>query len=105
MALDAARTTFGYAITCTGGTAAAQVIVGPTNTGNQIVQINGIYMTGAATTDIVTVTDFSGNCIFRSCATNTNGGAWITFNPAIRVDGLKVGVAGATSGWCTIFCQ
>lgn len=99
MAIDATRTSWGYAVTCTGGTAAATVIV-PAGTP---LQLQAIVVTGAATTDIVTVTDAAGNLIFRANAPSTSGSTSITFPGYIRPEGLKVGIAGATTGWCSIF--
>lgn len=101
MAIDAVKTMFGYAVTCTGGTAVATVIE---NKGT-IVNIAGITIIGAATTDIVTVSDFDGNMIFKNCALGTSNSATISFATPIRTDGLKVRVEGATTGWCTIFTE
>lgn len=101
MAIDAAKTSYGYAITCTGGTAAASVV----EKKEVSVSIVGILMTGAATTDIVTVTDWDGNLIFKGVAQNTGGSASMNICRPIRVNGLRVGVAGATTGWVTIFTE
>jgi hypothetical protein len=109
MAIDAARTEWGYCITCTGGTAVTTEVVGlimyPNAThGGRYVQICGIAMTGAATTDKVTVTDGHGNWIWSGVAANTNGSQSISFPIPIRVEGFRVGIAGATTGWCAVYC-
>lgn len=99
MSIDTAITSWGFAVTCTGGTAVATQV-----TANRVL-LSGIAVTGAATTDIVTVTDLAGNFIFRGVAANISGSATLSLAKPVPVIGLKVGVAGATTGWCSIFCS
>lgn len=100
MAIEAAQTSWGIAVTCTSGTAAATLVTSKPDTR---VRLSGILMTGAATTDIVTVTDGAGNLIFSGVAAATSGSYSLVLADSVPVLGLKVGIAGATTGKCAIF--
>jgi len=98
MAVIGTERTWGLACTCTGGTSAAEPIVGR----GANIAISAIVCGGAATTDIVTVYDGSGNLFWQGCSV-VNSTENITFgNNPPRLDGLKVGCAGATTGWVNI---
>lgn len=98
MAAELTQTAWGYSITCTSGTAVPAVVVAK---GTRL-KIAGIACGGAATTDITTVQDANGKQIFKGSAiVNTEDRLRIA--APIHVDGLAVGFAGATTGYCTIF--
>lgn len=96
MAIVGAKTAFGYVVTCTSGTATATTIT------TDSVLLSGICMAGAATTDIVTVTDKNSNFIFQGAAL-VGQSATLSLAAPVRVEGLMVGIAGATTGKCSIF--
>lgn len=100
MSIDTTKTAFGFALTCTGGTAAATVVSGA-ELGKRI-RVSGIICGGAATTDITTVTDANGVVIFVGAGTISVPFQTSWASP-VSFDGLKVGIAGATTGYCNIF--
>lgn len=98
--IDTATTSWGFAVTCTSGTAASTLI---TANATSRVLLSGIMFTGAATTDIGTVSDGAGNLIFSAAAPTTSGNISLTLAKPVPVVGLKVGIAGATTGKFAIF--
>lgn len=98
MAFNTSRTSWGVACTIDTSTAAGNIVVGK----GTMIPVSAIVCGGAATTDIVTVTDFAGNKLWQGCALVGQSDK-ITFTPPANVDGLKVGIAGATTGWCSIY--
>jgi hypothetical protein len=98
MAIAVVQKSWGYAVTCSSGTAVPAIAI-PKDTAIRII---AIVCGGAATTDITTVTDASGTQLMKGSAIiNTV----FTLAPGfpITVDGLQVGFAGATTGYCNIF--
>lgn len=98
MAFISTKTSWGVACTISDATAAANVVFSP----GSFINVGAICCGGAATTDIITVTDAAGNYLFKGAAL-VGQSSNITFAPPVRVDGLKVGIAGATTGWCSIY--
>ncbi len=100
MSVDTTKTAFGFALTCTGGTATATIVSGA-EVGKRI-YVSGIVCGGAATTDITTVTDGNGVVVLVAAGTLSIPfqTSWAT---PVNFDGLKVGIAGATTGYCNIF--
>ena len=93
---------FGLYCTCSGGTAAAGDATTTIVPSGTRVKIQAIVCGGAATTDITTVHDASGIPLFKGAAAiNTLNG--VTFPCGLEADGLQVGFAGATTGYCNIF--
>ena len=98
MAVIGTEAGWGMACTCTGGTSANEVIVKR----DTQVQVAALICGGAATTDIITVADGSGKMLWKGAALvgQTNN---ITFgNQPVRMDGLMVSCAGATTGWVNV---
>jgi hypothetical protein len=98
MAADVVRTSWGFAVRCSSGTAVPAIVTNP----EENLCIQGIACAGAASTDITTVQDGAGNLVFLG-APIVNNLHSITFPSGIRVDGLKIGFAGATTGSCMIY--
>jgi hypothetical protein len=96
MAIESARTAYGYVVTCTSGTATSTLIT------DTPVHLAGICVAGAATTDIITVTDKNGKFVYQGCAL-VGQSASLSLGGTVRVEGLMVGMAGATTGKCSIF--
>ena len=99
MAFVGTQTAWGYYCTITSATAAGNVLVAK----GTRVMISGISVCGAATTDIVTVSDGDGNILFKAASAGTNGSTSLTLAGPITVDGITVGIAGATTGFCSIY--
>jgi hypothetical protein len=99
MAVIGTKTAFGMVFTCTGGTAASAVIV-PKNTSLRVV---GVSFAGAATTDIVTISDADGN-FFAKGMGSTGMNPNISFALPVRIDGIQVAMAGATTGIAVVYC-
>jgi len=97
MAFIATKTSWGIACTISAATAAANSV----EVAGTPVRIVSIVAGGAATTDIITVTDAAGNKIFVGSALVGNS-TNVNFATPVIADGLKVGFAGATTGWCSI---
>lgn len=98
MAALLTKTSWGYSITCTGGTAVAAQLVAP---GTRL-KIAGIACGGAATTDITTVNDGNAVLVFTgAAAVNTMNS--LPLAKAINVDGLQVGFAGATTCYVNVY--
>lgn len=90
------QTSFGFVITCSTGTSI------PVNVYNGSLKIVGIACGGAATTDIITINDGNGILLFKNTAV-INQMASLPLGGPIRVQGIQVGFAGATTGFCTIY--
>jgi Flp pilus assembly secretin CpaC len=108
MAVIGTLTQTGLYCTCTGGTAApALVTLGTTGkvavSNGQSLRIVGVASGGAATTDICTVQDGSGNFVFVGASSVLNAVNSVQLGGAIRVTGLQVGFAGSTTGYCMIY--
>lgn len=88
---------WGIACTINTATAADNVVVAKgTN-----VKIGAIICGGDATTDITTVSDAGGTKLWQGCALVGQSDS-ITFPIGKTLDGVLVGFAGATTGWCNI---
>lgn len=98
MAAVLVQTAWGYSITCTGGTAVTAVVVSKSTR----LKIAAIACGGAATTDIITVSDANGVLVFSGAAV-VNTMSSISPSEPITTDGLGVSFAGATTGYCNIF--
>jgi hypothetical protein len=86
---------WGIACTINTGTAAGNVVT----TDN--VNVGMIICGGAATTDIITVSDGAGTLVWQGCALVGQSDS-VTFPTGQRFSGITVGIAGATTGWCNI---
>lgn len=90
------QTSFGFVITCSTGTSVPVTVV------KGSLKIVGIACGGAATTDIITVNDGNGILLFKNTAV-INQMASLPLGGPIRVMGLQIGFAGATTGFCNIY--
>lgn len=101
------QTQTGFYVTCTGGTgvpvalqnSAGTILVSP----NSSIRIVGIASGGANTADVCTVQDGEGNFIFTGASSVLNAVNSLQLGGSIRVTGLQVGFAGATTGYCMIY--
>lgn len=99
---EALGTQWGLSCTCSGGTAAAGAATTTIVSKGTVLNIQAIACGGAATTDITVVTDITGKKIFQGAAiVNTLDS--ITFPKGLISDGLILGFAGATTGFCNIY--
>lgn len=98
--MENTQTTYGYVVLSSGGTAVASsnVIVAK----GTRVRVSGIMIAGAATTDIITVTDARGRLVCYGAAATSGIASFCPCTPA-ELDGLAVGAAGATTGQCVVF--
>ena len=98
MPSELVQTSWGYVVTCTSGTSVPTVLVKP---GTRL-SVNAIVCGGAATTDITTVQDANGRSVFVGSSIVNTMDKFAPCQP-IFMDGLAVGFAGATTGYCNIF--
>ena len=97
MALVTSTKAWGIAVTINTATAAANVVVA-----NKVpIQIGAIICGGAATTDIITVSDGAGDRVWQGCALVGKSDS-IVFPRGKTLHGITVGFAGATTGWCNL---
>lgn len=104
--LGVVETQWGYYVTCTGGTG-TPVSLSTTVGGNgviptQSIKLAGISCGGAATTDIVTIQDGEGVLLYQGAAV-VNTVISLPLGGPIRVTGIQVGFAGATTGYCILY--
>lgn len=99
--MESTVTSWGYSVLSSGGTATAALTT-VVNRNNRL-RISGIVIAGAASTDIITVTDANNVQIVLGACTDINHPFIASFPNPIVTDGLKVGAAGATTGSCCIF--
>ncbi len=98
--LASTETQWGFYVTCTGGTGAPVTIPGIKQ--GQSLKLAGISCGGASTTDIVTVQDANGILLYQGAAV-VNTVISLPLGGPIRVQGIQVGFAGATSGFCILY--
>lgn len=98
MASALSQKSWGYVVTCTGGTSVPNVLV-PAGTR---IAVSAIVCGGAATTDITLVQDSGLTTVFSGAAVVNTMDKFVPAQP-ILMDGLAVGFAGATTGYCNIF--
>ena len=102
LSAEAIKTQWGYFCTCSAGTAAAGAATTKIVPKGTHLSVQAIACGGAATTDITTVQDGNGKQVFKGAAVvNTLNS--LSFSDPIRVDGLTLGFAGATTGYCSIY--
>jgi hypothetical protein len=102
-------TSWGYSVLASDGTAtAALTTIVPKGTRVKVSAIVVGYSVTATTADFYTVTD--GNNVTLMTAAGMASGVAVSFTPTvvcfsqpIEMDGIKVGAAGATTGYCSIF--
>jgi hypothetical protein len=88
---------WGIACSINTGTAADNVVVAKgTN-----IKVGALICGGAATTDIITVKDGAENTVWQGAALVGKSDS-IVFPKGQMLDGILVGFAGATTGWCNI---
>ena len=97
MAFVTATTAWGIACTINTATAADNVVVAK----SVPIKVGAIVCGGAATTDITTVKDGDGNKVWQGCALVGQSNS-IVFPKSQTLNGIWVGFAGATTGWCNI---
>ena len=97
MALVTSLKDWGIAVSINTATAADNV-VSPKGTS---VRVGAIVCGGVATTDRITVKDGSGDMIWQGAALVGQSDS-IVFTDGQRLDGITVGFAGATTGWCNL---
>jgi hypothetical protein len=90
MAIINTVTSWGIAVSCTGGTAAATRIVAK----GTKVNVAALCFSGSAADDIVTVLDDNGVQIAKSAAIS----AFVSFGKGAIMDGIQVSCAGGTNG-------
>lgn len=104
--LGVIETQWGWYVTCTGGTGSpqylSQTVGGSGVIPTQSIKLAGISCGGAATTDIITVQDGEGVLLYQGAAV-INTVISLPLGGPIRVSGLQVGFAGATSGFCILY--
>jgi hypothetical protein len=96
IAAETIKTSWGLYATCSAGTS-VPVVVSTEN-----IAISAIVCGGAATTDIITVQDLSGKYLWKGAALVGQASSFTPAEP-IRVEGLMIGAAGATTGWCSVY--
>jgi hypothetical protein len=99
MALTITQAAWGYCISCSGGTTVPVLI---SASPNDSIKIAGIACGGAATTDITTIQDAQGNLVFKG-ASVVNTMNTLPLAAPVRLTGLYVGFAGATTGYCNVY--
>lgn len=98
--VDVTKRSYGIVFTCTSGTAAAVTLLPAT----ERLRVTGIHFAGAATTDIITINDAAGSFVavgFGGSVSNNN----ISFAEPISLDGIQVGIAGATTGKAVVYTK
>ena len=97
MAFVTSKKAWGIACTINTGTAADNVVVA-----NKVpVKLGAFICGGAATTDIITVSDGAGDQIWQGAALVGKSDS-IVFPRGKTFHGILVGIAGATTGWCNL---
>ena len=97
MALVQSTKAWGIAVTINTGTAADNVVLA----GKTSIKLGAIICGGAATTDIITVKDGDGSKVWQGCALVGKSDS-IVFPKGKTFNGILVGFAGATTGWCNL---
>ena len=95
------RTSFGYVFTCTGGTAVTATIV-PRDVSLEVL---GVHFAGANTADIVTIYDGDGNLFAKGYGGTGLSNHNLTFAKSVRINGVQVAAAGATTGVAILYCS
>ena len=91
-----------WGVACTINTATAAAALNVVYPKGTAVRIGAIVLGGAATTDRITITEADGTMVYRGCALVGQTDK-ITFPTTVYLDGMCVGFAGATTGFCNIF--
>lgn len=104
MAAIATRTAYGYVLSCTGGTAVTAVVLPKMNNGGVSIQVSGVHFAGAATSDIIVISDGDGNRFLSGYGGTGLSNHNMSFAKPVRMDGIGVSFAGATTGVAVIFC-
>lgn len=99
--METTQTSWGYSVLSSGGTATAALTTVAVK--GVRLQVIGVVIAGAASTDIITVTDANNVQVLLGACTDINKPLIAAFPKPIVLDGLKVGAAGATTGSCCIF--
>ena len=101
MAAETTKTAYGYVFTCTSGTAVTASVVAKGTS----LKVSGIHFVGAATSDIVTVYDGDGKLFIKGYGGTGLSNHNMSFAHPVRVEGLQIAFAGATTGACVVFCE
>jgi len=91
-----------WGLACTINTATAAASTNVIYGKGSPLRVSVIVCGGAATTDIIRVTEADGTQIYQGCALVGQSDK-IFFPEPIYLDGLCVGFSGATTGFCNIF--
>lgn len=107
--MESTQTAWGFSVVSSGGTALSSLTsIVPKGIRLKVSAIAICYPVSATTADTMTVADGDNVRLFSS--TGNASGVAVQFSPTviefprpITVDGLRVGAAGATTGYCSIF--
>jgi hypothetical protein len=99
----ATKTSWGLAVSVTGGTVATTLVVLPK--GNSV-NVKGLYMHGEATTDIFTIMDGSGNIVAKVASGTKSDIPKSVPLYGVRLNGIQLTHGGVTStGLMSIFLE
>jgi hypothetical protein len=101
MAVIATKTMYGIVFTCSGGTAVLANII-PKDT---VLNVSGVHFAGANTADIVTIKDADGNLFAQGYGGTGLSNHNISFAEPVRINGVSVAAAGATTGVAILYCE
>lgn len=104
MAAIATKTAYGYVLSCTGGTAVTAVVLPKMNNGGTSIQVCAVHFAGANTADIITISDGDGKTFLNGYGGTGLSNHNMSFAKPVRMDGIGVSFAGATTGIAVIFC-